>query len=200
MSDKSICVRLSEDKYSILKNSANVKGISINKLLVESALKESGECNAVQINNRNNVRGIRFSDEELELLEKKAAALGLSEAEFLRRCIHTKNFVNVNVDLGDLREFTAEIYEISKKLNGIADTLLRRGDVYEQDVRLIVKIFTEMNAKCNEIYSQVTEDRWKLYEEIKKRTIDTIKEIEKKERRRKNAGTKNTSTAFDETC
>ena len=76
--------------------------------------------------------GVRLSDIELELLDRKAEILGVSRSECLRKLLVEKEIVHrveVVADMEELRSLVGAYGKIGVNLNQIARYFIRAGNV-----------------------------------------------------------------------
>ena len=172
-------LRVSENEKTVIDERAKAKGMTSNayiQSLIKKDCKElqddtalSGTSVVQDGNEPLNRVWFRLTDEEINLLNKHANRLGLSVTEYVREVISKKSMVELKIQLTDLHGLIEEINLLSRKLNGIMAYVHQSEKVYDNDVKVMVNTFKDIDRKVDDIYLMERADRYKLYEEARKK-------------------------------
>lgn len=110
---------------------------------------------------------IFVSPEEKEIIENKAEALGMSVSAYMKY-LALNDSINLEVKINDLTDYTAEIYELNKKIQGILNTLNRTGNVYPQDIAKIKEYLEEINNVNKKTLTNIYDNRQQEYRDLKR--------------------------------
>lgn len=109
---------------------------------------------------------IYLTEEQADLLKKKAENSNKSISQYLYDC--SENRVDVTVTINDLTEFTAQIYEIEKKINSIKNIAIQAQDINEKEIARIENLMININNICKDILEKGYEDRKVIERNLKK--------------------------------
>ena len=171
-------LRVSENEKSVIDDKAKSKDMTASayiQSLIKKDCKELPDDTALSGTSDTDgsdpsLKQIRFrlSDEEINILNENAKRLGLRVNEFLREIISRKSMVELSIQISDLHGLMEEVNLLSRKLNGIMTYVHQSGKVYDNDVKVMVNTFKEIDRKFDEIYLMERADRYKLYEDARK--------------------------------
>lgn len=160
-----ILLRLEDEDKDKIKNNAGQQNISVNDYLLSLIRRDTDSVKPIKETKQSIL--IRLSGDEQKRLTDKASERNITPQQYIRDCINAKSFVNIMIDIADLDELLAAIYDLSKHLNGILASAERSG-VSQGDINRIVALMTDCNDKINKIYKEELSDRTKLSKEAKK--------------------------------
>lgn len=112
---------------------------------------------------------IIISDEEYYDIYERSYDAGMSMSEFIRDRLNRKSDVILDLNMNDITRLVSEFEDKSRMIASIIPVILKSEVVTLKDMEGIVKGVKDMNDKVIEIYKTIRNDRYRLYEEAKKR-------------------------------
>ena len=99
------------------------------------------------------------TDIEKEEIKNAAEAVGMSVSNYLKSTHNKSNLVLIKTN--DLTDYTAVIYDLNQKIQGILATIRRTDSIYPQDAARIESLLTDINDKSKIILETVYKMRKK---------------------------------------
>ena len=135
---------------------------------------------------------IKMDDKEYEQLKKDAEQRGMNLSEYVRSCLHRQSGVELSIDFADIDRYASAIDKLVNTVCGLAPILWGSGKAYEQDIMAILRSVQEINRLCNDTWRYVVDTRTQLYDEIRAKLYQSVKQNRYSRRRKFATDTKDT--------
>ncbi len=133
---------------------------------------------------------IKMDDKEYEQLKKNADQRGMNLSEYVRSCLHRQSGVELSIDFADIDRYASAIEKLVNTVCGLAPILWNSGKAYEQDIMAIFRNVREINRLCNDTWRYVVDTRTQLYDEIRAKLYQSVKQNRYSKRRKFSTNTK----------
>lgn len=127
---------------------------------------------------------IKMEKEEHEQLKKNADQRGMNLSEYVRSCLHRQSGVELSIDFADIDRYASAIDKLVNTVCGLAPILWSSGKVYEQDIMAIFRNVQETSRLCNDTWRYVVDTRTQLYDEIRAKLYQSVKQNRYSRRRK----------------
>lgn len=135
---------------------------------------------------------IKMDDKEYEQLKKNAGQRGMNLSEYVRSCLHRQSGVELSIDFADIDRYASAIDKLVNTVCGLAPILWGSGKAYEQDIMAILRNIQEINRLCNDTWRYVVDTRTQLYDEVRAKLYQSVKQNRYSRRRKFATDTKDT--------
>ena len=122
---------------------------------------------------------IQLSDKKAERLQEIASGYSMSVREYLTRVAAMDMPPRVHVVVQDIYYVSMELNDLENSIAGVCASIRRTGEVYEQDVKMILKTLKEINDLFDKHLDIELDARNKLYDEAKKKLFSKVRETRK---------------------
>lgn len=127
---------------------------------------------------------IKMDDKEYEQLKKDADQRGMNLSEYVRSCLHRQSGVELSIDFADIDKYASAIEKLVNTVCGLAPILWNSGKTYEQDIMAILRSVQEINRLCNDTWRYVVDTRTQLYDEVRAKLYQSVKQNRYSRRRK----------------
>lgn len=136
---------------------------------------------------------IKMDDKEYEQLKKDAGQRGMNLSEYVRSCLHRQSGVELAIDFSDIDKYASAIEKLVNTVCGLAPILWGSGKAYEQDIMAILRNVQEINRLCNDTWRYVVDTRTQLYDEVRAKLYQNVKQNRYSRRRKFPTNTNDTN-------
>jgi len=127
---------------------------------------------------------IKMDDKEYEQLKKNAEQREMNLSEYIRSCLHRQSGVELSIDFTDIDEYASAIEKLVNTICGLAPILWGSGKAYEHDIMVIFRSIQEINRLCNDTWRYVVDTRTRLYDEVRAKLYQSVKQNRYSRRRK----------------
>ena len=113
-------------------------------------------------------------------------------SEYVRSCLHRQSGVELSIDFADIDRYTSAIEKLVNTICGLAPILWGSGKAYGQDIMAILRSVQEINQLCNDTWRYVVDTRTQLYDEVRTKLYQSVKQNRYSRRRKFATDTKDT--------
>ena len=103
----------------------------------------------------------------------------MSVREYLTRVAAMDMPPRVHVVVQDIYYVSMELNDLENSIAGVCASIRRTGEVYEQDVKMILKTLKDINDLFDKHLDIELDARNKLYDEAKKKLFSKVRETRK---------------------
>lgn len=135
---------------------------------------------------------IKMEDKEYEQLKKNAEQRGMNLSEYVRSCLHRQSGVELSISFADIGKYASAIEKLVNTVCGLAPILWSSGKAYGQDITAILRNVQEINRLCNDTWRYVVDTRTRLYDEVRAKLYQSVKQNRYSRRRKFAADAKDT--------
>lgn len=130
MSNRKICIKCKMEK--------SIKEFNKNQNVCKECSKEYYKSNKENTNEKSKPVGIRFTIDELELIDERAAQIGLERSKYLKKIIlENLSKVVIKIDFNSLDNLAYEINKIGVNINQIAHIANSEKHIYKSDIEYL---------------------------------------------------------------
>jgi len=127
---------------------------------------------------------IKMDDKEYEQLKKDADQRGMNLSEYVRSCLHRQSGVELSISFADIDRYASAIEKLVNTVCGLAPILWDSGKAYGQDITAILRSVQEINRLCNDTWRYVVDTRTQLYDEVRAKLYQSVKQNRYSRRRK----------------
>lgn len=127
---------------------------------------------------------IKMDDKEYERLKKNADQRGMNLSEYVRSCLHRQSGMELSINFADIDKYASAIEKLMNTVCGLAPILWGSGKAYEQDIMAILRNVQEINRLCNDTWRYVVDTRTQLYDEVRAKLYQSVKQNRYSRRRK----------------
>lgn len=174
---KSYLLRIPENSFDQICKRASELGMSTNKYLLHSAEEEMKQADAEAVSTNEVVpkkMTIRLSEEQRELIRKRASARGLSIRQYMDWLLNKRSDVDITIAVTDFEAIEKQVDDLITVFNGVASVIIRSGKVYEGELNTLLASMNEINEYFKKLYRDEHDNRYQLYAECRKRLFEDI--------------------------
>lgn len=125
-----------------------------------------------------------YMDEEMyKTIVENAESKNMSISEYIKDVLGKQSGVELKIDFEDIDQYVQDIEALTRKIDAVLPTIYNTDRIYEQQAVYLKQVLTDINDKAEETWKYVTETRTRMYDEVRKKLYQSVKQNGYKRRR-----------------
>lgn len=156
MEEKKKCIKCKKEKL--------LTEFSKNQNMCKVCRKEYYDEHKDEIREKSKSVGIRFTTDELEIIDERATKVNLKRSEYIKECIWEKSAQPIlKIDFSSLDNLVYEINKIGVNINQIAHIANSELHIYKSDIKYLKESMERIENKLGDYYDIVLKLQKKYY-------------------------------------
>ena len=126
-------------------------------------------------------------EDRYEELKETAKQKDMTVSAYVRDLLYRKSDVELTIDFADVYRYVETIEDLKQKINAILPSIFRSGRIYEQESVIIKQTINQISEKVNDTWRYVTTMRADMYDSVRKKLYQTIRQYSYSKRHTKEA-------------
>lgn len=126
-------------------------------------------------------------EDRYEELKETAKQKDMTVSAYVRDLLYRKSDVELTIDFADVYRYVETIEDLKQKINAILPSIFRSSKIYEQESVIIKQTINQISEKVNDTWRYVTTMRADMYDSVRKKLYQTIRQYSYSKRHTKEA-------------